>query len=185
MTDSISYLIQNNLDARNCQLNTIDTYSSLKRVYGIFFVLFAGILFAVIIAICEYFVEAQQQSPRLDYTLIGKISNWIYKRKINHGTMSGLRQRIQLYGAIPVNNLMLLQIQQRSAMANANANQAESPSSDAPISQDSSSSYLDGIPRRSRTPSKEEIRKLSRLIHPNDASLMNRRISNAESISGK
>lgn len=139
-------------------------------------------MFAVLVAIGEYFVEAKQQSPRLDYTLLGKLSNWIHKRKTDQTTMSGLRQRIQLYGAIPVQNLMLLQIQQRAAMANYNGNSphhAESPSSEAQLSADSSTSYLEGNPARERTPSREEIRKLSRLILPNDAGLLHRRMSNA------
>jgi hypothetical protein len=102
---------QSKSDAQNCPANTVDKYSSL-RVYGIFFVLFASIVFAVIAAVGEcvkdlsiqtihvfrYFVESKQQSPRLDYTLLGKLSNWIYKRKTNQTTMSGLRQRMQLYG---------------------------------------------------------------------------------------
>lgn len=168
-------------EAQNCQANSVDTYSSLKRVYGIFFVLLAGITIAVLVSICEFFVESQQQSPRLDYTLLGKISNWIYKRKTNQTTMSGLKQRMQLYGAIP--NLMLLQIQQRTAMEN-NFNNAQHPpesySSEAQLSPDSSTSYLEGNQQRDRTPSREEIRKLSRLMLPADAGLLNRRISNAQ-----
>jgi hypothetical protein len=48
--------VYNNFAERqNCPA-TIDTYSSLRRVYGIFFVLFAGILIAMLVAIGEYFI---------------------------------------------------------------------------------------------------------------------------------
>ncbi|CAD5211404.1 unnamed protein product [Bursaphelenchus okinawaensis] len=162
---------------------TVDAYNSATRVYGIFFVLLAGILMAILVAIGEYFVESQHQSPRLDFTLLGKMSLWFHKRK-QPQTMSGLRQRLQmyngLYGAIPMGNLWMLDMQRRAAMAanqnnrNANSHRESLLSmSDHGRSPSPGSHQFEPI----RRDAQQSIRKYSRLIPPSDVGLLNRRIS--------
>ncbi|KAI6194048.1 Glr-4 [Aphelenchoides besseyi] len=178
------WMRRNTQEVRSCPV--VDTHSSLRRVYGIFFVLFAAIIVAVLVAIGEYFVESKQQSPRLDFTLLGRLSAvFLHKRK-KPETMSGLRKRLQmydgLYGAIPMGNLYLLDQQRRAALAARFMSGATNPPeelSPSPRTLSPTSSRLDGSPigRRERTPSKEEIRKISRLIPASDAGLLSRRLS--------
>ena len=101
-------------DGQNCPA-TQNTHASLRRVYGIFFVLFAAIMLAICIAVAEFFLESKQQSPRLDFTLIARLWAWMHKRK-RPRTMSGLRKQLQLYdgglyGAIPMGNLLMYEKQ--------------------------------------------------------------------------
>ncbi|CAD5215755.1 unnamed protein product [Bursaphelenchus xylophilus] len=171
-----------NKDNLKCPVS-VDAYSSATRVYGIFFVLLAGILVAILVAIGEYFVESKHQSPRLDFTLLGKLSLWIHKRK-QPQTMSGLRQRLQmydgLYGAIPMGNLWMLDMQRRAAMAanqNNRTNRRESLTqlsiSDHGRSPSPGSHQFEPI----RRDAQQSLRKYSRLIPPSDVGLLNRRIS--------
>lgn len=116
------------------------------------------------------------------YVILFRFNNWIHKRNTNQTTMSGLRQRMQLYGAIPVQSLVLLQMQQ-AAMSNLNGTTQQNSSRCNSLSPDSSCSYL--VDRRNsftleRPPSREEAKQISRLILPSDASLLNRRISNSQ-----
>ncbi|KAI6226194.1 Glutamate receptor and Ionotropic glutamate receptor domain containing protein [Aphelenchoides fujianensis] len=173
-------------ETRNCFV--VDTHSSLRRVYGIFFVLFAAIAVAILVAIGEYFVESNQQSPRLDFTLLGRLFAVLLHKRKKPETMSGLRRLAMnngLYGAIPMGNLYLLDSQRRAAMAARFLNSesamppADSPPPDAQSPTSSRLSAGSPVIHRERAPSKEEIRKISRLIPPQDAAMISRRISNA------
>lgn len=46
------------------------------NILGIFYVLLAGLIIAMLFAISEYFIESRKESYRLDMTLLGRIRNW-------------------------------------------------------------------------------------------------------------
>uniref|UniRef100_A0A1I8ARD8 Glutamate receptor n=1 Tax=Steinernema glaseri TaxID=37863 RepID=A0A1I8ARD8_9BILA len=50
--------------------------SSFKSVFGIFYVLFAGLVIAFLMAVGEYCVESRHRSFRLQLTIIGKLVMW-------------------------------------------------------------------------------------------------------------
>jgi hypothetical protein len=49
-------------------------------VFGIFYVLFTGILVAVLLAVGEFCFESRRNSVRLALTLPGRLINYIYSR---------------------------------------------------------------------------------------------------------
>ncbi|KAL7076498.1 hypothetical protein ACQ4LE_004351 [Meloidogyne hapla] len=62
-----------------CPLPGANSHSSLHRVFGVFYMLFAGILFALLVAIGEFFVESRRcQSLRLGLCLPGRLINWYF-----------------------------------------------------------------------------------------------------------
>uniref|UniRef100_A0AC34F2M7 Ionotropic glutamate receptor C-terminal domain-containing protein n=1 Tax=Panagrolaimus sp. ES5 TaxID=591445 RepID=A0AC34F2M7_9BILA len=156
---------------------TADKHRSLQRVFGIFYVLFAGLIVSILMSMGEFCIESKQKSVRLDLTLLGKFFNWWHQRKFQN------EQRL-----LP--NRPQLKVTRLDALGRETDNVPRRKH--APVVMRTSAgeghSYLldehretpvdpNSISDINRRPSREEYRKLSRLIPQRDQNLINRRIS--------
>lgn len=93
----------------NCPSQGPNSHSSLHRVFGIFYVLFAGILVALLMAIGEFCIESesQRQSLRLELTWLGRFFGWFHSIRnvsqslglgVNRSTRLEVAEQPRLYG---------------------------------------------------------------------------------------
>ncbi|KAI1711988.1 ligand-gated ion channel domain-containing protein [Ditylenchus destructor] len=101
---------QGNQDMSNCPSQGPNSHSSLHRVFGIFYVLFAGILVALLMAIGEFCIESesQRQSLRLELTWLGRFFGWFHSIRnvsqslglgVNRSTRLEVAEQPRLYGS--------------------------------------------------------------------------------------
>uniref|UniRef100_A0A914C469 Ionotropic glutamate receptor C-terminal domain-containing protein n=1 Tax=Acrobeloides nanus TaxID=290746 RepID=A0A914C469_9BILA len=134
-----------------------DSHSSLDRVFGIFYVLLAGLIVAVLLAAGEFCIESKQQSVRMRLTLLGRFFNWLYSPTRLAPPTSTPRMRSTRLDTMNdlTNNSQVRQHEGRSWLLDDGSLPKLIPSST----------------------SREDFRRISRLIPPGDEVLINRRIS--------
>lgn len=145
-----------------------DSHSSLHRVFGIFYVLLAGLLIAVFLAAGEFCVESKQRSVRMRLTLLGRFFNWIY---------SSPRRLAQNVRSRPPRSTRL---DTMNDLAHAYASsQVDIPFRQVKANEPRSWFLDDGSIQKpmADSRSREDFRRISRLIPPGDEILINRRIS--------
>uniref|UniRef100_A0A915EK41 Uncharacterized protein n=1 Tax=Ditylenchus dipsaci TaxID=166011 RepID=A0A915EK41_9BILA len=98
----------NKQNSPHCHAVSNVSHSSLQRVFGIFYVLFAGIIVALLMAAGEFCIESKTQSLRLGLTWPGRFFNWfnsIQKANLNMGlgisrsTRLEMAEQPRLYGS--------------------------------------------------------------------------------------
>uniref|UniRef100_A0A7E4ZQF5 Glutamate receptor n=1 Tax=Panagrellus redivivus TaxID=6233 RepID=A0A7E4ZQF5_PANRE len=162
---------------RNCP-SVKTKESSAHQVFGIFYVLFTGIIIAMLIAFGEFCIESKNRSIRLDMTIPGKLFNWWHMRKFkqkaesngdrNNSTIAITRlDNLNESGGIPGRHPPVL--------TRTSAGQGHSYLLDE--QREKPISGLEAIAARVAERRRNEFKQLSRLIPPRDEALINRRYS--------
>uniref|UniRef100_A0AC35U4L6 PBPe domain-containing protein n=1 Tax=Rhabditophanes sp. KR3021 TaxID=114890 RepID=A0AC35U4L6_9BILA len=133
---------------------------SFQSVFGIFYVLLAGLIVAILISIGEFSIESKENSFRLELTTPGKILHWMFSKKVNKNK----------------SKLVNIQLDNLTNDPSHSTRQQNETAVAVP-----SDHYVNGkiasISREGSIDLQENIRRYSRLIPAGESSLMNRRLS--------
>ncbi|CEF59755.1 Ionotropic glutamate receptor domain and Extracellular solute-binding protein, family 3 domain and Glutamate receptor, L-glutamate/glycine-binding domain-containing protein [Strongyloides ratti] len=149
-------------EIKKCTQNSI-TKGSFQSVFGIFYVLLAGLIIAVLLSFGEFCIESRENSFRLELTIPGKLFMLLFSRKDRKN-----KNKLKNIQLDEINNVRLM-----------------SPSIQFNSDVQSALSSLDNrsISKISSTPHKEsndfsgDFRRLSRFIPLNEGNLITRRMS--------